>query len=218
MITTSWDPIIEEHAGAVPLTFIRALMHGESRGDPQIENSESKAAGLLQITEVVRRDWNAAHPSAPVAHADLFKPEINLRLGSALLNRIVATYGRHPTLQPDWTSRRFAELVALGWNAGYSDKAGVGYVVGRLEAAGAKPEDVTADAVARVAPSMPKATRYLAEPGRLTFAKAVADVHLGSRRAPVVASKGGDGTGAFVAVALGALGLAFFGSRKRRTA
>ena len=58
-------------------------------------------------------------------------------------------------MRPDWKSRRYAELVALGWNAGYSDRGGVGLAVTELEAAGAKPDDVTVDTVARVAGGAP---------------------------------------------------------------
>jgi soluble lytic murein transglycosylase-like protein len=212
MITAAWDPIIERYAGDVPIAFIRALVHGESGGDSQKENPASHAAGLLQITEIVRQDWNAAHPSAPVSRAALFDPEINLRIGAALLNRIVDVYARHRTMQPDWGSRRFAELVVLGWNAGYSDRGGVGLAVSELEAAGAKPADVTVDSVSRVAAGLRKSSRFVAQPDRVTYAKAVADLYLGSRRSSVVASHGGT-AGPVVLAALGVLGLAHFGRR-----
>ena len=212
MISAAWDPVIERFAGRVPVAFIRALVHGESGGDSQKENHSSHAAGLLQLTDIVRKDWNNAHPAAPVSRADLFDPEINVRIGSALLNRIVQTYGRHPTLKPDWSSRRYPELVALGWNAGYSDRAGVGLAVSELEAAGARPEDVTVDSVARVAGGLPKASRFVSLSERVAYAKAVADLYLGSKRAPVVAGRSG-ATGPVVIAVLGALGLAHFGRR-----
>jgi len=212
VISAVWDPVIERFAGSVPVAFIRALVHGESGGDSQKENPASHAAGLLQITEIVRRDWNAAHPDAPVSRDQLFDPEINVRIGAALLNRIVQVYGRHPTLRPDWKDRRYAELVALGWNAGYSDAGGVGLVVKHLEAAGAHPEDVTVDSIARVAAELPEASRFVARADRVAYAKAVADLYLGSRHAPVVAARGG-AAGPIVIAALGALGLAHFGKR-----
>jgi len=212
MISAAWDPVIERFAGHVPVAFIRALVHGESGGDSQKENPVSHAAGLLQITDIVRKDWNAAHPDAPVSRTDLFDPETNVRIGAALLNRIVQTYRRHRTLAPDWSSRRYAELVALGWNAGYSDRGGVGLAVGELEAAGAQPNDVTVDSVAAVAAGLPKAARFVALPARVAYAKAVADLYLGSRRAPVVASRG-SAVGPVVVAALGAFGLAHFGRR-----
>jgi hypothetical protein len=212
MISAVWDPVIERFAGNVPVAFIRALVHGESGGDSQKENRVSHAAGLLQITEIVRKDWNGAHPDAPVSRSDLFDPEINVRIGAALLNRIVQTYRRHPTLKPDWAARRYPELVALGWNAGYSDRGGVGLAVGELEAAGAKPDDVTVDSVARVAGGLPHAARFVSLPERVAYAKAVADLYLGSKRAPVVAAHGG-ATGPVVIAVLGALGLAHFGRR-----
>ncbi|HLK89322.1 MAG TPA: transglycosylase SLT domain-containing protein [Polyangia bacterium] len=212
MISAVWDPVIERYAGRVPLAFIRALVHGESGGDSQKENPASHAAGLLQITEIVRQDWNAAHPDAPVWRDQLFDPEINIRIGAALLNRIVQVYGHHHTLRPDWQSRRYAELVALGWNAGYSDRGGVGLVVTELESAGARAEDVTVDSVARVAAGLPDASRFVSRPDRVAYAKAVADLYLGSRRAPVVAARGG-AAGPVVIAALGAFGLAHFGKR-----
>ena len=215
MISAAWDDIIQRFAGAIPVPFIRALVHGESGGDPRRENAASHAAGLLQITDVVRADWNAAHPGAPVSRSELFDPEINIRLGAALLNRIVQTFRRHPTLQPTWTDRRYPELVALGWNAGYSDRAGVGLAAGQLEAEGARPEEVTVDSVAKVAAGLPKASRFVSLPTRVAYAKAIADLYLGSRQAPVVAA-GGSTAGQIVVAALGALGLAHF--RARRTA
>jgi hypothetical protein len=212
MISAVWDPQIEKYAGRVPVAFIRALIHGESGGNSQLENAASHAAGLLQITEIVRRDWNGAHVHAPVSHDQLFDPEINVRIGAALLNRIVQVYAKHPSLQPDWSSRRYAELVALGWNAGYSDRGGVGLAVSHLEAADAQPADVTVDSVARVAAGLPEASLFVSRPDRIAYARAVADLYLGSRQAPVVASHGGAG-GPIVVAALGALGLAHFGRK-----
>jgi soluble lytic murein transglycosylase-like protein len=212
MISAAWDPVIQRFAGNVPVAFIRALVHGESGGDSQKENRVSHAAGLLQITDIVRRDWNGAHPEAPVSRSDLFDPEINVRIGAALLNRIVQNYRRHPTLKADWSSRRYPELVALGWNAGYSDRAGVGLAATELEAAGARPADVTVDSVARVAGGLPQASRFVSLPERVTYAKAVADLYLGSKAAPVVAARSG-ATGPIVIAVLGVLGLAHFGRR-----
>ena len=214
MISAAWDPVIERYAGHVPVAFIRALVHGESGGNSQKENPSSHAAGLLQITEIVRKDWNAAHADAPVSRSDLFDPEINVRIGAALLNRIVQVYRKHPTLRADWGSRRFAELVALGWNAGYSNASGVGLAVTELEAAGATPDDVTVDTVARVAAALPRASRFISRPERLAYARAIADLYLGSRGAPVVATRGG-ATGPVVIALLGAFGLAHF---RRRSA
>jgi hypothetical protein len=185
MISAAWDPVIERYAGHVPVAFIRALVHGESGGDSQKENPTSHAAGLLQITDI----------------------------GAALLNRIVLVYGHHPTVRPDWGSRRYAELVGLGWNAGYSDRGGVGLAIAALEAAGAQPADVTVDSVARVAAGLPNASRFISRADRVAYAKAVADLYLGSRGARVVASRGGGVTGPIVIAALGALGLAHFGRR-----
>ncbi len=216
MISAAWDRVIAKYAGNVPVPFIRALIHGESGGNAQKQNPTSHATGLLQITEIVRRDWNTAHPGAPVMLGDLFDPEINVRIGAALLNRIVQVYAHHPTLQPDWLSRRFAELVVLGWNAGYSDRGGVGLVVSELEAGGAAPDGVTVDTVARAAADLPQGSRFVARADRVAWAKAVADLYLGSRRNPVVASAG-DMVGPVVIAALGTLGLAHFGRRGRTT-
>lgn len=214
VISAAWDPIISRYAGNVPVPFIRALIHGESGGDPTRENPNSHAAGLLQITEIVRRDWNAAHADAPVTRAALFEPEINIRIGAALLNRIVQVYAHHPTLRPDWRSRRYPELVVLGWNAGYSDRGGVGLAVSALEEAAANPDDVTVDAVAAMAARLPRVSRFVSRADRIAYAKAVADAYLGSARSPVVASAGST-AGPVVIAALSALGLAHFGRRGR---
>jgi soluble lytic murein transglycosylase-like protein len=213
MVSAAWDGIASRYAGSVPVPFIRALIHGESGGNPRRENAVSHAAGLLQLTEIVRRDWNSAHPVAPVSRAALFDPEINIRIGAALLNRIVEVYARHPTLQPAWETRRYAELVALGWNAGYSDRAGVGLAVSHLEASGADADDITVDSVARTAAELRRASRFVSHPDRVAYAKAVADLYLGSVRSPVVASAASGGP--VVLAVLGAFGLAHFGRRGR---
>jgi soluble lytic murein transglycosylase-like protein len=214
MISAAWDPIVSRYAGAVPVAFIRALIHGESGGDPTKQNPTSHAAGLLQITEIVRRDWNAAHPGAPVSSSALFDPETNIRIGAALLNRIVEVYAHHPTLHADWSSRRFPELVALGWNAGYSERGGVALAVAELEASGARPDEVTVDRVAETAAGLRKASRFVSQPDRVAYAKAVADLYLGSMRSPIVAATSTSAT-PFVVAALGALGLAHFARRGR---
>lgn len=213
MISAAWDALITKYAANVPVAFVRALIHGESAGDPKRRNPVSHATGLLQITDIVRRDWNTAHPEAPVSSVDLFDPEINIRIGVALLNRIVRVYARHPTLLPDWTSRRFAELVVLGWNAGYSDQGGVAAVASRFEQAGTEPDDVTVDSIAQLAATSGPSARFVARPDRVAYAKAVADLYLGSRQQPVVAAASG-AVGPVVVAALGVLGLAHFGRRK----
>ena len=160
MISAVWDPTIEKYAGRVPVAFIRALIHGESGGNSQLENPASHAAGLLQLTEIVRRDWNEAHPDAPVSREQLFDPEAST-FGSARGAAGTASSRStrdNPTAAPAGMERvrRYAELVALGWNAGYSDRGGVGLAVTHLEAAGAAPADVTVDSVARVAAGLPQ--------------------------------------------------------------
>ena len=213
MISAVWDPVIERFAGNVPVAFIRALVHGESGGDSQKENPVSHAAGLLQITEIVRKDWNAAHPDAPVSRSDLFDPEINVRIGAALLNRIVQTYRRHPTLKPDWSSRRYAG--AGGARVERRLQRSRRRRPGRRRAGGGRSQARRRHrrlGRARRRPVCRTASRFVSLPERVAYAKAVADLYLGSKRAPVVAARGG-ATGPVVIAVLGALGLAHFGRR-----
>jgi len=128
---------------------------------------------LLQVIGVVRRDYNERHQTGYSAN-DLFDPEINVKVACDLLNRIAVGYQRnHPkTLEMDWTSKRYVQLFTFGWNAGYSEKAGVGFVVGKLEKAGFSVGDIDIDTVSGNAASF-GASQYLSSKAKVRYCKQV---------------------------------------------
>lgn len=184
--------LIHKYAGAdLPPAYLRALVEYESGGNPRDVNPDSGAAGLLQITRGALRDYNEREATKFDA-TDLLDPDLNLAIGVALLRRIIDSYRtNHPdSLAPDWRSPRWVSLLTLGWNAGYSEKAGVGAAVRKLEAAGVPPDRITADAVSQLAGRAEGLSRYLAMPSRVAWAKRVTQKF--SKAAP---SEGGEPQG-----------------------
>jgi hypothetical protein len=171
-IARTFDHLFTQHAQGIPIAFLRALAYHESRLNPRADNGH--AVGLLQIEHVVRLDYNRRHGSA-YTREDLFDPAINVRIGVDALRTIIASYRRRhaafKNLQEDWNNYRFIELLAQGWNAGWSDRAGVGRVAQHLGAQGATL--ITAEQVQQNATAA-GATRHLIEPRRLAWAKGVA--------------------------------------------
>jgi soluble lytic murein transglycosylase-like protein len=166
------DVFRRECQGGVPLEYVRTVVKHESDFRP--DAATGAARGLMQITPVALRDFNERYGSA-VTPSDLLDPTINVRIGCDLLDRIVKSYARnHPrSLATDWTSRRFAELVYLGWNAGYSESGGVGLVVDLLEASGIVGGAVTIDAVHAMAKATPAASRHLRNADKIAYAHKV---------------------------------------------
>lgn len=212
--------------GAVPLAYARALGLAESgwngtaihrpasvtpeawKGmDLEKRLSYGTAAGLFQITESVRAGTG-------FSRADLLNPAINAQIAMDLLQRIVKAYAKHPALQTDWNSRRWVELLTYGWNAGYSEQAGVGYVVGKMERAGIPTADITARSVYAVALEDRIASRHLKNPAKVAYAAKVAGAYLAALGSQ--AAGGGPGLAALL-VPAALLGLVVVGaSRKKR--
>jgi soluble lytic murein transglycosylase-like protein len=173
--SVAFDPIFVRRCPGIPVEFVRALVKSESDFRPALVNPKSNATGLLQITQVVVTGWNE-RTGARLSLPHLVDPDLNVTIGCDLVKRIADSYSRfHPrSLSRDFTSRRWVELLALGWNAGYSEASGVGHVVGQLEARGLSPAQITVDAVHAEALRLPSAVRFLREDGRVLFAKRVA--------------------------------------------
>jgi hypothetical protein len=171
-VARTFDRLFIQHARGIPIAFLRALAYGESRLNPRADNGH--AVGLLQVEHVVRLDYNRRH-GATYTREDLFDPAINIRVGVDALRTIIASYRRRhaafQNLQEDWNNYRFIELLAQGWNAGWSDRAGVGRVAHHLAAHGST--SITAELVQEHAAAA-GATRHLLEPRRLAWAKSVA--------------------------------------------
>jgi hypothetical protein len=178
-----WRPAVEKRlvGSGIPPAYALSLIAHESRGDPDLVNPVSRATGLLQVTWSPLQDWNRQN-DAVLALEDVRDPEMNLSIGLDHLEKIVTSYAKHhkATLATDWKDPRFVGLVTLGWNAGHSEKSGVGYVVSRLEEAGIPPERITATAVQQAANRLEKASRFLKDPERLAWVKRTVASYVGS--------------------------------------
>ncbi len=135
--STAFDDLFDKYRGSIPKAYLRALAYQESRMNPTAYNGSGGGRGLLQITGIARQDFNQRHGTAYTV-ADLMTPEVSIRIGADLLNRIASSYAKHPSpnMRGDWTNPEFVKLVTMGWNAGYSEGGGVGKVAGYLERAG----------------------------------------------------------------------------------
>ena len=165
-----FDDLFTRRGGGLPVAYLRALAKRESNLNPR--SNEGAARGLLQITEIVRRGFNERHGTR-FARADLLDAEVNVAIGADLLRRIIESYRRnHPkvrNLQEDWDNPRFVELLTFGWNAGYSERGGVGRVARYLRK---RSIAVTIDSVSKHATAA-GASRHLSNTKKVAWCKGV---------------------------------------------
>jgi hypothetical protein len=196
--------LFEQYApSGVPQKYLYALASRESSLDPSLVNPKSRATGLFQITGTVVRDYNAHHGTAYTLD-DLVNPELATVLATWLISRIVKVLAKHPSTRPDFTSRRFVELVTFAWNSGHN---GVARLVGILEENGIPDYRITVDAI-REAAIAAKAGPYLSDPNRVAWAKSVAALYLDDRQRLLLASAAGVSGMAPAAAAVGLAALA----------
>lgn len=174
VIPVIFDALFSTMAGFIPVPFLRALSYHESSLNPNAVTKSSNATGLFQVVATVLKDYNLQHGTSYTLD-DTKDPTLNSKIGIGLVTRIVKSYQRnHPkSLGMDWKNPRYVELVVQGFNAGYSESGGVGFVVGQMEKAGIPAERITVDTVAEAAKKL-KASRFLSVPERVKYAKAVA--------------------------------------------
>ena len=181
----TFDPIFERYRTELPIEYLRALAMRESGMNPRA--SDGPARGLLQITEIVRADFNRTHHTA-ITRAQLLDPDINVRIATWLLRFIVDGYARHhadvANMRPDWNNPRFVELVTFGWNAGPSEAGGVGRVVGYLKRKGAREIDL--DLVHEHARAA-GAHAHLSNPAKARWSRGVVALYQRERAQPTTA-------------------------------
>ena len=174
LFTTRFDPIFRRQCRSVPLPFLRSLAKHESDFDPS--DARGPAHGLLQVVEVVRNSFNSRF-GTDFSRADLLNPAINAEIACELISRIARVLPKnHPRAMPSpsWRDPRFVGLVALAWNAGFSEAAGMGFVLGEMEKAGFKAADIDIDSVRRFAEGLPaNKGRFLRIPQRVEFSRRV---------------------------------------------
>lgn len=171
----TFDELFALHGRGLPVAYLRALGWYESRLQRDATTKQSSATGLLQIIDVVRTDHNRIYGTA-YTREDLIDPVVNIAIGAAALRRIIGSYKRNhadcPNLVEDWNNHHFVALLTLGWNAGWSERAGVGRVVRYLKQQ-LGTTDITAELVHQHARAA-GATKYLQRPDRLAWAEKVA--------------------------------------------
>lgn len=168
-----YDDLFAQNAGPIPQTFLRSLAYRESSLRPDMVHPTSHATGLFQITTSALTSFNDRQGSGfQLAH--MVDPALNTKVAVDHLKSIVAVYRRYRSLQPDWTSRRWVELLVLGWNAGHN---AVARLAAQLEASGLPNDRITVDTVGDLARSSGTA-KYVGDAGRISWAKSVASLYL----------------------------------------
>lgn len=174
LFTERFDRFFRRHCPTVPLPYLRSLAKHESDFDPL--DAEGPAHGLLQVVEVVREGYNRRFGTA-FTRAQLLDPNINVQIACELIARIAAVLpANHPRAipAPSWTDPRFVGIVTFAWNAGFSEASGMGLVLGEMERAGIRPQDIHIDSVLLAARKIPDPkARFLKLTQRAEFSKRV---------------------------------------------
>lgn len=174
LFTERFDRFFRRHCPTVPLPYLRSLAKHESDFDPL--DAEGPAHGLLQVVEVVREGYNRRFGTA-FTRAQLLDPNVNVQIACELIARIAAVLpANHPQAipAPSWTDPRFVGLVTFAWNAGFSEASGMGLVLGKMERAGIRPQDIHIDSVLLAAREIPDPqARFLKLSIRAEFSKRV---------------------------------------------
>ncbi len=177
-LSRAFDPVFETYRGSIPIEFLRALATRESGMDP-VER-KGPAWGLMQIIEAVRLDYNRAHKTR-YTREHLLDPRVNVAICCWLLRTIIKSYEKNhvdvPNLRVDWTNRRWLELLVFGWNAGYSERGGVGKVARYLKTHGLP---VHLDNVHLYA-DFAGASRHLQRRDKRDWSKSVVELYLAER-------------------------------------
>ncbi len=176
-IPRTFDPMFAREGLGLPVAYLRALAAHESDLNPAA--ATGPAWGLLQIVEIVRRDYNerrgANHPRAELLIAD-----VNVRIAADALATIADSYRTNhhaPNLHEDWQNPRFVELLTFGWNAGWSERAGVGRVARYLESSNV---EVTIESV-HAAARFVGAASALSNDAKVAYCRAVTATYLRER-------------------------------------
>jgi hypothetical protein len=172
----TFDQIFAAYGHGIPVPYLRALALHESGMNAR--SSDGRAWGLLQVIEVVRQDFNQ-RTGATYTRQDLLNPIVNVSIASSALATIVESYARnHPhvhNLQPDWQNPKFVELLTFGWNAGWSERGGVGRVATFLEQRGVL--DQTIETIHQAAAAA-GASQHLSNAAKVAWSKSVAAQYL----------------------------------------
>jgi hypothetical protein len=166
----TYDDVFAGSGRGLPVPYLRALALHESDMRPRL--ADGPAWGLMQVIEVVREDYNRRERKN-FTRSDLLDAAVNVTIAASSVALIAKSYAANhpssPNLQANWRNPQFVALLTFGWNAGWSERGGVGRVASFLEQRGA---DVTINSVFDAAKAS-GASPHLANPMKLAFAKQV---------------------------------------------
>jgi hypothetical protein len=166
----TYDDVFAGSGRGLPVPYLRALALHESDMRPRL--ADGPAWGLMQVIEVVREDFNRRERKN-FTRSDLLDPAVNVTIAASSLALIAKSYATNhpssPNLQTNWRNPQFVALLTFGWNAGWSERGGVGRVASFLEQRGM---DVTINSVFDAAKAS-GASPHLSNPMKLAFAKQV---------------------------------------------
>jgi Transglycosylase SLT domain len=165
----TYDDVFAGRGRGIPAPYLRALALHESDMRPRL--SDGPAWGLMQVIEVVREDFNRRERKN-FTRSDLLDPAVNVTIAASSLALIAKSYAANHSsanMQTNWRNPQFVALLTFGWNAGWSERGGVGRVVSFLEQRGM---DVNVNSVFDASKAS-GASPHLANPMKLAFAKQV---------------------------------------------
>lgn len=177
-LTRQFDSIYRAQCGRVPVEYLRALAHQESRSNP----GETKGAcwGLLQVCPCVLESYNERFGTSWSMGTDMLRADRNAQVACELIQRIPGFYVKqHPRAFPggfSFTSRRHVELLTMGWNAGWSESRGVSGAIGKLLSFGYGPSQITIDAISRASRAGRFPSKFTAKLGQKNVVPWVRDV------------------------------------------
>ena len=169
--------LFEQYAAplGIPVAYLQALACRESSCDPG--DRKGPAWGLMQITEVVRR--NEAREDGKdgrYSRSELLDPAVSVFLCTRILGKTIKILNGLD-IETDWQDPRWVGLVTAGWNAGYSLRGGLGLTVKYLLRQGWRPDEIDIVAVHEHA-ERAGATRFLWKfPRRLRWWRSVVDLY-----------------------------------------
>jgi hypothetical protein len=179
-ISKQYDDLFARHAGKIPVAYLRALAWYESGLNPRAVHPRGTATGLFQVTKIALDDYNKRNGTRH-SLSDLGDPELSTKVATSHIAHVIAAYSAVPSLRTDWQSRRFMDLLTLGWNGGHN---AVLKVVRTLEGQGIPADRITVDTVSQLAAKL--GLPYLSDPRRVTWAKRVTAASLQPGTPPAV--------------------------------
>jgi soluble lytic murein transglycosylase-like protein len=173
-LSRRFDPLFARYGAPMPVAFLRALAKKESDMNPL--SAEGNHWGLLQASRSSVETYNKKHGTS-YRFEDVLNPEVNVKVASAALRRMMASYKKNHPHTPSMANQNFAnpefvKLLLAGWNSGWSERGGVGRVARWLNAQNLP---VTHDNVFRYAAAA-GATEHLSNLRKKKFQREVADL------------------------------------------